>query len=425
MAVNKKNRQLIGQILLKTGLIEERTLKEALIIQKSQGLPIGEILSKDFSVSGEHIKESLKFQHYQEDVGIVLLKDKLGQVLKNLNIIESKDIKSVLAEQKRTKKLFGQILSEKSLIRNQLIDDVVRASEGDSQVIDKLSNKKLGELLVDLHYLENKNLEQVLSEQKYSQNKKLGEMLIEKGLLAYKKLRKALNIQKKLSTLTAVTLVSAIALAGCSTPRVPMQSLTGTVENYHSSVIRVLNDTNPAGTVNYYQDGTIAITNVPFFRQGHDNTCGQAVMASILNFWGVNVPYQTIVNQTNAGNLPTDVWKITDYFKKYGLYAQDYRLATLDFVKVRIQNGQPVIMLLDFGTVSTEHYVIATGYNENTQEMIILDPIDGPNVKLPYTQVEKMWENRSLKGLGIFGDKYNRIVFDVKNPFLENQKLGF
>lgn len=149
-----------------------------------------------------------------------------------------------------------------------------------------------------------------------------------------------------------------------------MQNFVGMIENYNQSQVLKVLSVKEQGSINYYQDET-AITNVPFVKQGNDNTCGQAILTIILNYWGINISYQSIVNETNASNLPTDVDRITNYLRKKGLYAQDYRKAKLSFVKDRILK-EIIIILLDFGTLQTEHYVIATGYNETRQELIFL-----------------------------------------------------
>jgi predicted double-glycine peptidase len=412
---NESCKELIGQILVKTGKLKQKDLEFALNRQKNIGLPLGQILSSEFSISKNFVIESLMFQKYQEVTGITILKDRLGQLLKKLGILDEDQITDTLSLQSKSKKLFGKILVDKKLLKNEFLEDILQAAKGNNIAIDKLNNKKIGELLVDLNYLDERLIETSLQEQNsfLKNSKKLGEILIEKGALAVEKVSRVLSIQKKLASLTLITLMSTTMLAGCSTPKVPIQSTVGVVENYtDSSLLQVLN-TNPSGSVNYYKDGTIAISNVPFFKQGNDNTCGQAVMASILNYWGINIPYQTVVNQTNSANLPTDVDKITNYLKKKGLFAQDYRQASLNFIRDRIQKGNPVIVLLDFGKLNNEHYVVVTGYNEENQEVIILDPIDGPNMRLGYDEFETMWENRSLQKVGIFGDKYVRIVFDI------------
>lgn len=347
----------------------------------------------------------------------------LGQKLKTLGILNDHQIDEVLNIQNTNHIHFGKILVKNRLIRAEFLEDIVQAFEGNINAIKNLENKKFGELLIDLNYIDKNTLNEVLNEQQetpdYDSKKKLGQILISKGLIAVEKITRAFIIQKRLANIAIVTIMLAPNIHACRGPQIPVQADIGIVKNYSESTIQKVLKEDISGSVNYYQDGTIAISNVPHFQQGNDNTCGQAVMASILNFWGVNVSYQTVVSQTNSGNLPTDINVITKYMKKYGLYAQDYRLTTLNFLKDRIKKGRPVIILLDFGKLSVEHYVMAIGYNEKTQELIVSDPIDGPNVRIPYYQVEVMWENKSLKKLGIFGDKYNRIAFDISSNALD------
>jgi len=226
-----------------------------------------------------------------------------------------------------------------------------------------------------------------------------------------------MNITKLAKIYKLNLFIGSIFLASvlsCSAPQVPIQSETGLVKDYSTiSTLQKVVKYGKQGNVNYYKDGTIAISNIPYFMQGNDNTCGQAVITSILNFWGKNLSYQEVVNETNKSNLPTDIQRITDFLRSKGLYAQDYRGATLNFIKDRILKGNPIIVLLDFGSLSVEHYVIVTGYNETREELIVLDSVDGPNRMLPYAKFEKMWMNVSLRRTGFYVTKYDRVAFDV------------
>jgi predicted double-glycine peptidase len=346
----------------------------------------------------------------------------IGQKLKKLGILNEDQISNTINIQNSTGKKFGDILIENNLIKEEFLEDIVEAIAGNKFAIKRLESKKFGELLIDLHYVDEETLDKVLKEQAggHSPNsfyKKIGFLLIEKGLVASEKITKAFVIQKRLANIAMI----GFFLTSCGSPRVPLQSNIGIVQDYTASSIAQVLKESPIGSVNYYQDGTIAISNIPFFKQGDDNTCGQAVMASILNYWGVNVSYQKVVNESNSGNFATDVPAVTRYLNKKGLFAQDYRLATMSFIKDRIQKGRPVIILLDFGKISFEHYVIVTGFNEQRREFIILDPVEGPNIRMSYDSVEAMWQNVSLKKLGIFGDKYNKIAYDV---YLPNTSIG-
>jgi hypothetical protein len=328
---------------------------------------------------------------------------KIGELLKNLGIIDENTIINTLRIQKYNKEVFGNILVKLNIIKKDFLENILSSLKN-----KKLLKKKLGEILVGLNFIDENLLKKVLEIQK-TNRKKIGEILISKNILSKEKLFKALKIQRKLILVS----LSFITISSCGSPRVPIQSSIGMIQNYSlSPVLKTIKDSG-LSKVNYHKDGSVVIEGVPFFQQGRDNTCGQAVMASILNFWGVNISYQQIVNETNPGNGPTDVARITSYLRRHGLNAQDYRLATLNFVKDRILKGQPVIMLLDFGSLQTVHYVVAIGYNDERQELILHDSVDGPNVRLPYVEVEQLWENMSIRKLGIFGDKYRRIAFDV------------
>lgn len=207
-----------------------------------------------------------------------------------------------------------------------------------------------------------------------------------------------------------------LLLTGCGTPLAPMQPASGMLEHYDqyykTPVINQLQVT-PRANLNLYADGTIAIDNVPTFKQGDDRTCAQAVAASILNYWGVPTSYQTVINEANPNNLPTDTSALADYLKSKGLRAQAYQKATLNFLKKQINEGKPVPVLLDFGGLSNEHYVAVIGYNDQYREIVFNDSIDGPNLRMTYQEFEQKWKNASLGSLLIFGGKFQQAALDV------------
>jgi aryl sulfotransferase len=57
----------------------------------------------------------------------------------------------------------------------------------------------------------------------------------------------------------------------------------------------------------------------------------------------------------------------------------------------------PNVHLLDFGKLNNEHYVIVTGYNEDKEEVIVLDPIDGPNRKASANQTDDTADQHLLE----------------------------
>lgn len=211
-----------------------------------------------------------------------------------------------------------------------------------------------------------------------------------------------------------------LTAVGCSAPNIPMQPPTGIVQNYPARipVVKSLPLSTQSGVrteskVNVYADGMVALTGLPWFRQGNDRTCAQANIASVMNYWGYSISYPEVVKEMNPGNLPTDAVNVSNYLRGKGLYAQDYRKATINFLKKQINEGKPVIVLLDFGDLASEHYVTVKGYNDRTGDILYNDPVDGPNMLLDYATFERMWQNRSLQSIPLFGDKYAGIAFDV------------
>jgi predicted double-glycine peptidase len=219
---------------------------------------------------------------------------------------------------------------------------------------------------------------------------------------------------------TAVMGLGMLVATGCTGAMIPTQPAAGIVQNYpsRSPIVNTLPLTTQAGTrsttkkLNVYADGMVALTGLPWFSQGNDRTCAQANIASVMNYWGVQASYPQVVKEMNPMNLPTDVANITTYLRNKGFTAQDYRKASINFLKQQVNNGRPTIVLIDFGDLASQHYVTVKGYNDKTGDILYNDPVEGGNMLLDYASFEKMWQNKSLAGIG-FGDKYAQIAFDV------------
>jgi predicted double-glycine peptidase len=204
-----------------------------------------------------------------------------------------------------------------------------------------------------------------------------------------------------------------IFLYGCHSPVAPLQADTGTVYNYGGRNYALKQTVSKQGSVSQVKDGTVTISGIPIFKQGNDNTCGQAVMASILNFWGNKTTYQTVINETNLGNMPTDLNVIETYLNSKGLNAKAYKKSSLEYLKYLVDQGKPPIVLLDFGGLQNEHYVVVSGYNDLKDTILINDSRNGAFIPLKSADFEAKWKNQSLANVLIFGDKFDRPIFDI------------
>lgn len=207
--------------------------------------------------------------------------------------------------------------------------------------------------------------------------------------------------------------------SACTAPDIPLQPATGFPATYGTTVVQaweVRPSTGPASVLKLYTDGMLVIEGVPWFHQGQDRTCAQANIATLLNFWGVPLSYPTVVEQMNPGNFPTDVGAIRTYLRQKGLRVQDYRGATVNFLRQQINAGRPTLVLLDFGDLASTHYVTVKGYDKGGTRLLLNDPVAGANTVMPVGEFERRWQAASLAQVPGFGDRYTRVAFVVDVP---------
>lgn len=207
-------------------------------------------------------------------------------------------------------------------------------------------------------------------------------------------------------------LLSSLTLLACQAPIVPTQSPQnveiGSRFRTHSK--NISND----GLV-HLSNGATYIGNVPFVSQGSDNTCGQAVMTMLLQYWDIDIDYQTVVNEGNPLNIATSYDAVQDYLRGKGLSVQAYRGGTLDVLVSQIQAGKPVMVLLDFGSLQQAHYVLVTGYNARRNTIIMHESQSGPYMELDVEKFIEMWQNTPVVKLPLFGGtNYAYLLFAVE-----------
>lgn len=217
--------------------------------------------------------------------------------------------------------------------------------------------------------------------------------------------------QAKLGLLTGLLSLLTI-LGACAPPTVPTQSN----KSYSSlSRFKLQSSGKPGpGKLVTSTKGDVYINDVPFVKQGQDNTCGQAVATMVLKYWGHDIDYQTVVNESNPMNLGTSYDSLQSYLRHKGLYAQGYREGSLELLVELIKLGRPVIALLDFGGLNWEHYVLVVGYNARRNTLILHESNSIAYAELDAETFVERWRNPSLVNLPLFGgSSYDRLMFDV------------
>ncbi|MBC7472715.1 MAG: hypothetical protein H7263_00365, partial [Candidatus Sericytochromatia bacterium] len=56
-----------------------------------------------------------------------------------------------------------------------------------------------------------------------------------------------------------------------------------------------------------------------------------------------------------------------------------------------------------------------SGYNETKKTILINDPRNQANMSMNETDFNNKWQNKSLGNLFIFGNKYERPIFEISD----------
>jgi ABC-type bacteriocin/lantibiotic exporter with double-glycine peptidase domain len=132
------------------------------------------------------------------------------------------------------------------------------------------------------------------------------------------------------------------------------------------------------------------IQGVPFFSQ-EDYQCGPSSLAGVINFWGVKVTPQEIADKiyskSAGGTLDVDIIRFSE---KYGLASHKYK-GGLDDLRKNIDNGYPLIILVDFGFLvyKRTHYMVVVGYTEGS---VIVNSGKEIFKQLTFAELIGLWE---------------------------------
>lgn len=111
---------------------------------------------------------------------------------------------------------------------------------------------------------------------------------------------------------------------------------------------------------------------VPFVKQ-KDEFCGPAALASVLQFYGQNIDQDEIAEEIYIEELSGALISDMENFARDSGYNVESSNGSLEAIKIRIDNGQPVILLVDRGKwkVSVPHYYVVYGYNEQDGTLLL------------------------------------------------------
>ncbi|MNX59826.1 bacteriophage N4 adsorption protein B [compost metagenome] len=411
----------LGEVLVDGDFISPSDLDRALDEQKRTNERLGEVLMRLGVLSDMELKAVLASQADLTDADEVAgVRQRLGDLLLKSKRITSRQLDRALDEQKRTNERLGEVLVRFNLISPFELEAVLALQEDMSNGA-MAARFMLGEILVATGTISRKQLETALADQRLTK-RQIGEILVDTGMVKPSLISEALKIQSKLVAASLVALLASGTLSGCGLTPVtgsindgPKQ---GIVQQFRDSSgileFRTTQNATKRSATTIYASGAVVVNDVPFFQQNpNDNTCAQAAMSVVLNYWGKDTSYSKVVNESNRFNLPTSPQTVESYLKHNGLTAQPYRQGKLSFLRSLVDQGRPPMVLLQFG--NSEHWVVVVGYNQSQKTIIMHDSIDGAFTEMKESDFVGKWQNKMMSGIPVVGGaNYEGLIIDIQ-----------
>lgn len=101
-----------------------------------------------------------------------------------------------------------------------------------------------------------------------------------------------------------------------------------------------------------------------------DNYCGQFAMSALLNGMGIETDPQEVYKTTNPGGIFTAPSIIVEHLRMSGVDAKMKNKASVKDIAKRIDDGKPVMVLVDSGS-GTPHWICITGYDTDDEGNIV------------------------------------------------------
>jgi hypothetical protein len=220
MEMNIKHKRPIGQVLLDGGFVSRVDINFALEEQKRTRELLGQVLVRMKVLEPADISAVISVQALLDEAKNVVktaagVRLMLGEMLVQAGHITDKQLKHVLAEQKKTGEKLGEILIRLGLLTSRQLENLLDFQMNQSVATSFSSPLRLGELLISTGVISREQLKYALMKQSGS-GKKLGEVLVEEGYAKPMHIKRGVRLQQMLVTAALVALLSACGGGGGS-----------------------------------------------------------------------------------------------------------------------------------------------------------------------------------------------------------------
>jgi hypothetical protein len=212
----KLMKRLIGQILVDGEFVSRQDLERALEQQLHTNESLGEILVRMGVLDHGDLQAALSISRELSSPEKAMklsagIRENLGDLLLMAKRITPLQLEQTLDEQHKTGEKLGEIFIRNGLLTRNELNTVLEFQHlQDDKTPSRL---RLGEILVATGQISRGQLEDSLAQQRLSQ-KKIGAILVEAGHLNPQQLSHGLNLQKKLLIAALTALMSLVPFTG-------------------------------------------------------------------------------------------------------------------------------------------------------------------------------------------------------------------
>jgi hypothetical protein len=213
-----KPNRLLGKILVDGGFITTQKLEAALARKKETNEQLGEALVAIGALSPLDLNVVLSVQRdlssLEDSVKAAAgIRDILGELLLKARQITPGQLDAALREKYRTGDRLGEILVRSGLLSENELHAVLSFQQHQSSDLAVLEHFQLGGILVSAGQITKQQLQDVIARQKISK-KKIGDLLVEAGYLKRDQINRGLKLQQKLVTAAIIATISMANILG-------------------------------------------------------------------------------------------------------------------------------------------------------------------------------------------------------------------
>lgn len=123
------------------------------------------------------------------------------------------------------------------------------------------------------------------------------------------------------------------------------------------------------------------------------NLCGPAVLASVLNYWGLEISQSDIAARTfHSAARATHGSDLLLFARELGLGAYSYT-GNLRDLRQKVSEGIPLIVRqIASPKLSSPHYRMVIGYDDRSANFIVSDPGRPQLEYMPYRTFNQLWK---------------------------------